>query len=147
MKNVFKVVLLLAFAVSAFAWTGCSKDDKKSSGGGSIIGAWEINIYGDVLKIEYKSDGQFIMYYYTNSVLGAAAKGEFSYTGTELTVATTALWDLSSDINGNKFPDADEFALIPAADIMEEKRSYIVSGNKLTVKDPDTGFEVVYTRT
>jgi hypothetical protein len=146
MKNVFKFVLLLAFAVSAFTWIGCSKDDKKSGGGNSIIGAWEItDNNGDATKVEFKSGDQVIMYNYTNGVLTSAAKGEFSSTGTELTIEITTRWFLSMDINGNQFPDADEF--VSASDGYEIEASYIVSGDKLTIKYSDSDEETVYTRT
>jgi co-chaperonin GroES (HSP10) len=146
MKNVFKFVLLLSFVVSAVTWIGCSKDDKKSGGGNSIIGAWEVtDNNGDARKMEFKSGDQVIMYYYTNGVLTSAAKGEFSSTGTELTAEFTTAWFLSRDINGNQFPDADEF--VSVTDSYEMKASYIVSGNKLTIKDSDTDEGIVYTRT
>jgi hypothetical protein len=147
MKNVFKFVLLLAFAVSAFAWTGCSKDDKKSGGGSSsIIGTWETtDENGNVIKMDFKSGGQYISYYYVNNDLAAAVKGEFSYTATELTTEWSSGWDVDyHDSNNNRFPDAEEFTTIPSD---EEKGSYIISGNKLTIKDSDTSEEIVYTRT
>jgi hypothetical protein len=143
MKNVFKFVLLLAFTVSAFAWTGCSKDDKKSSGGNSIIGAWERTDEDGTVITEYKSGGQYISYFYENNDLKSAVKGEFSTTATELTGEIFARWDLINDVNGNQFPDADEFVTIPSE---EDKASYIVSGDKLTIKNSE-GEETVYTRT
>jgi hypothetical protein len=146
MKNVFKFVLLLAFAVSAFAWTGCSKDDKKSGGGNSIIGTWERTYEEDIVKMEFKSGGQVIRYVYLSGVLSYAAKGEFGYTAAELTIEFSGSWSVDyNDANGNKFPDADEFVTTPN---IEEKFSYIVSGNKLTTKYTDTaGGEAVYMRT
>jgi hypothetical protein len=143
MKNLFKAVLLLSFAIFAFSWAACGgKNDKKSPDSNSIIGTWE-NVDGEFkIRIELNSNGQYVTYKSESGFVNYISKGKFTNTAAKLILETQLVW--STDSNGNTIADDSEF--VPAQDL-ETVFSYTLSANSLTMYDEQTGKQITFART